>query len=178
MANFYSDSHGERWGVMMQEKSTSCGPASVAMTEVYYKSGITADLEARVRQLSQQYAGNWTQEGGTSVSNLADVLRAERIQCYNAFNAQPGGVWSYLYQYAKDSSPVIVHIQWNKGAHFAVCANVYKNDQKVIFLDPWYGLVELPGSQLPNYWVGDPSGPFGVYAAGTLSGWIVVTKGG
>jgi hypothetical protein len=43
---------------------------------------------------------------------------------------------------------------------------------KVIFLDQWFGLVELSGSQLPNYWVGDP-GPFGVYAAGTLSGLIM-----
>lgn len=31
MANFYTDSHNERWGVMMQQKKVSCGLACAAM---------------------------------------------------------------------------------------------------------------------------------------------------
>ncbi len=177
MANFYSDSHGERWGVMIQEKTRSCGPAAVAMTEVYYKSSIVANLEAQVRKLSQKYPGRFTEDGGTNVKNLVYVLREEGIKAYDAVDAKPGGVWAYLYKYAKDSTPVIVHISWTPGGgHFAVCAYVYKKDQKCIFLDPWYGLVELAGSQLPKYTIGDPSGPFGVFAEGRLSGWIIVTR--
>jgi hypothetical protein len=176
MANFYSDSHGERWGVMIQEKHMSCGPASVAMTEVYYKSGIVADLEARVRKLSQKYPGRFTEEQGTNVKNLVEVLRDEGIKCYDALYAQPAAVWSYLYKYANDDTPVIVHIAWKTGGHFAVCAYVYKKDWRCIFLDPWYGLVELAGSQLPKYVVGDPTGTFEPVAKGELSGWIIVTK--
>jgi hypothetical protein len=177
MANFYSDSHGERWGVMMQEKHMSCGPASVAMTEVYYKSGITENLEAKVRQISQKYPGKFTEEAGTNVKNLVAVLRDEGVRCYDAVNVQPGVVWNYLYQYAKDETPVIVHIGWNPGgAHFATCVYVYKSDQKVIFLDPWYGLVEITGSALPNYVVVDPTGTFPPVAQGKLTGWIIVTR--
>ena len=175
MANFYSDSHGERWGVLIQEKTMSCGPASVAMSEVYYKSAITADLEALVRSLSQHYPGKFTEEKGTNVKNLVSVLRERGVKTYDALCAQPESVWSYLYAYAKDNTPAIVHIDWGGGAaHFSVCAQVYKNDQHCIFLDPWYGLVEFAGSQLPSYSIGDQSGPF-PGPKGKLSGWIVVT---
>ena len=172
MANFYSDSHGERWGVLIQQKTTSCGPASVAMTEVYYKSAITADMEGLVRSLSQKmpvrFTDNWQK-------NLVSVLRERGVKTYDALGAQPGAVWSYLYAYAKDNTPVIVHIDWGDGtSHAAVCVQVYKKDQKCIFLDPWYGLVEFAGSQLPNYTIGDPSGPF-PGPQGRLSGWIIVT---
>jgi hypothetical protein len=51
MANFYSDSHGERWGVMMQEKSVSCGLACAVMAEVYIKSQIQASMEAIFREI-------------------------------------------------------------------------------------------------------------------------------
>src|SRR5262245_56800945 len=115
MANFYSDSHGERWCVMIQEKTMSCGPASAAMTEVYYKSGIVADLESRVRKLSQKYPGRFTEEQGTNVKNLVYVLRDEGIRCYDALCADSAAVWSYLYAYAKDDTPVIVHISWGNG---------------------------------------------------------------
>jgi Peptidase_C39 like family len=176
VANFYKDSHGESWGVMMQEKTMSCGPASVAMTEVYYKSSVVADLESRIRKLSQRYPGKFTEESGTNVKNLVSVLRDEGVKCYDALGAQPAAVWSYLYAYANDNTPVIVHIAFSSGGHFAVCPYVYKKDQRCIFLDPWYGLVELAGSSLPDYTVGDPTGTFPPVKKGNLSGWIIVTK--
>src|SRR6202043_1922823 len=78
----------------------------------------------------------------------------------NNYNYGSGGVWPYLYTYAKDSTPVIVYISWGKGngAHAALCVYVYKSDQKCIFLDPGYGLVEFAGSQLPAYTVTDNTG--------------------
>ncbi len=165
---------------MMQEKSMSCGPACVAMTKVYYTSSITANLEVEVRRISQNYPGAFTEIGGTSLKNLVSVLRAEGVKTYDAIHV--GRIWDYLYTYAKDNTPVIVHIQWPGtvaapgGAHVCVCIYVYKTEQKCIFLDPWYGLVELAGSQLPSYTVGDPTGTFGSVAQGTLSGWIIVTR--
>jgi hypothetical protein len=177
MANFYKDSHGQSWGVMIQEKTMSCGPAAVAMTEVYYNSKATANLETRVRQLSQKYPGKFTENGGTDMGNLVNILREENIKCYDLTTVQPASVWSYLYQYANDNTPVIVHISWTPtGGHFAVCVCVYKNDQKCIFLDPWFGLVEISGSQLPNYNIGDPTSTFGVFATGRLTGNIIVTR--
>jgi hypothetical protein len=76
--------------------------------------------------------------------------------------------------YVNDNTPVIVQISWmGGGGHFAVCAYVYKSDQKCIFLDPWYGLVERAGSTLPAYTIGIPE--FGT-TPGKLNGWILVTR--
>jgi hypothetical protein len=170
--NWYNDSHGERWGVMIQQKHMSCGPASVAMTEVYYKQRVVADVEARIREISQKYPGRFTETGGTYMKNLAYVLREEGIKCYDPLYTK--AVWSYLYAYAKDDTPIIVQIDWkNGGSHFAVCVYVYKTDQKCIFLDPWYGLIERAGSTLPDYTIGTPE--FGT-SPGTLNGWILLTR--
>ncbi len=172
MANFYRDSKDQSWGVLIQEKNKSCGPASVAMTEVYYKSQVIGDPEARARQLSQKYPGHFTETGGTYINNLAYVLREEGIKCYDPFYTV--AVWNYLYAYANDNTPVIVQIAWQGGGgHFAVCVCVYKTDQKCIFLDPWYGLVERAGSTLPDYSIGTPE--FGT-TPGKLSGWILLTR--
>jgi hypothetical protein len=179
LANFYSDSHGERWGVMIQEKNQSCGPASVAMTKVYYTSSISAELEAEARQLSQNYPDYFTESNGTgSIKNLASVLRAEGVKTYDALFVK--NVWAYLYAHANDNTPVLCHIRWpkggHKGGHFNVCVQVYKTDQRCIFLDPWYGLVEIAGSNLPKYTVQDSAGAFEPVAVGELSGWNIVTK--
>ena len=150
MANFYSDSHGERWGVMIQQKKMSCGLACAAMAEVYMKSQVVENMEAIFRAISQRFYGNFTEADGTSMDNVVEVLRYRGIHCYNNYDYGAGGVWPYLYYYAKDISPVIAYISWGKGngAHATLCVYVYKSDQKCIFLDPGYGLVELRGSQL------------------------------
>jgi hypothetical protein len=83
MANFYSDSHGERWGVMMQEKSVSCGLACAAMAEVYIKSQIQASMEAIFREISQKFPGNFKEDRGASMDNIVDVLRSRGIHCYD-----------------------------------------------------------------------------------------------
>jgi len=176
MANFYKDSAGYSWGVMMQEKTTSCGPASVAMTEVYYKSNAVANLESQVRALSNQYPGYWKASSGTDMSNLVYVLRARGIKCYDVFNSGPCSVWNYIYKYANDNTPVIVHINWGTGSHFAPCVYVYKKTLRCIFLDPWYGLVEVFGPDLPQYMVVDPTGNFPPVAKGSLSGYMIITK--
>jgi hypothetical protein len=180
MANFYTDSHNERWGVMIQQKKMSCGLACAAMAEVYMKSQVVADMEALFRQLSQKYAGNFTEDDGTSMDNVASVLRSRGIQNFGNHDYTAGGVWSYLYAYAKDTTPIIAYISWGKGngAHATLCVHVYKNDQKAIFLDPFYGLVEFAGSQLPAYTARDNTGIYdgAVVARGTLTGPLIITK--
>jgi hypothetical protein len=161
MANFYRDSHQQTWGVMMQERHMSCGPACVAMTEVYYKSHIVENMEGRMRALSQKYPGRFTDAGGTSMDNMVDVLREEGVKTFDVLRTDR--VWAYLYKYANDNTPIIVEIDWATGGkHVVVCPYVYKSDWKSIFLDPGFGLVELVGSFLPS--------------AGVLSGQIIVTK--
>ena len=175
MANFYSDNHGERWGVMIQEKNQSCGPASVAMTKVYYTSKISAGLEAEARRLSQNYPDNFTESKGTgSINNLASVLRAEGVKTYDALYVKD--VWSYIYAYARDNTPILCHVRWAVGGHFVVCVKAYRDDQTCIFLEPWYGLVQIAGSKLPTYTVQDSTGTFDPVKTGILSGWIIVTK--
>ena len=170
MAEFYSDSHGERWGVMKQERQYSCGPACAAMTEVYYKQSIVANLEGRIRALSQKYPGRFRDGAGTSMDNLVDVLREEGVKTWNVVRTDR--VWAYLYKYANDDTPVIVEINWDTGAkHLVVCPYVYKSDQHCIFLDPGYGLVELPGPSLPAYGFA----PGKQWRVGALSGQLIIT---
>jgi hypothetical protein len=66
---------------MIQAKTISRGPAVVAMSDVYYKSGIAADLEARVRKLAQNYPGRFTEAAGTNVANRADFVRRAIEAC-------------------------------------------------------------------------------------------------
>jgi hypothetical protein len=52
------------------------------------------------------------------------------------------------------------------GGHFVVCRKIY-SDGTIVFLDPWYSLVEVQYANLPNY-----TSPG---ASGQLSGWVNVT---
>lgn len=155
----------------------SCGPACCAMVELYAKSHAEANMEATARELSQRYPGAFEEDSGTSIANLPPILRARGIQSYDAGNFGGAGIWPYLYAYAKDATPAIVHVQWASGAHFVVCVKVYKDNQRCVFLDPFYGVVEAAGSNLPTYIVQDPTGNFPPVAVGKLSGWAVFTIG-
>src|SRR4051794_2769586 len=64
MANFYNDSHGERWGVMIQQKKVSCGLACSAMAEVYMKSQVVENMEATFRAMSQKFPENFKEDRG------------------------------------------------------------------------------------------------------------------
>lgn len=167
-AQYFRDSRGRYHYVLMQEFTTSCGPACVAMVEGLYFQICRENGEGRARELSQNYPGRWTLAGGTdAMMNLSYVLNAEGIRAYGATNVTPEGVWNYLRFYAKESTPVIVRVGWSGGGgHFVVCPFV-DPDGRAFFRDPWYGLHEVARSDMPNY---SPSG-----ASGQLSGHVVVT---
>jgi hypothetical protein len=165
-ARFFTDSKKRSHYILMQELAQSCGPACVAMVEDSYKQACMVDGEGRARQLSQKYPGKWTATGGTAdMENLTDVLNAEGVKAYRATWVGTS-LYSYLAYYAKEKTPVIVHVRWGPNSgHFIVCPFV-DADGTIPFHDPWYGLVETQGASLPAY---APTG-----ASGTLSGWIVV----
>ncbi len=165
-AGVASDSKGNAHYLIYQEYQMSCGPASVAMVESQYKLQCMVDAEGRARQLSQKYEGKWTATGGTAADNLTHVLNAEGVKTYACSQVTSNKLWDYFSYYVKDRTPMICHIAWTKGGHFVVCRKVYP-DGTLVFLDPWYGLVEVKSNNLPNY---NPAG-----AGGKISGWLNIT---
>jgi predicted double-glycine peptidase len=163
-ARVVSDSKGNPHYIIFQELQMSCGPASVAMVESQYKLACMVNPEGRARELSQNWEGRWTAEGGTMASNLSYILNAEGVKTYAATHTTK--LWDYFSYYVKETTPMICHIAWTSGGHFVVCKKVY-SDGTIVFLDPWYGLVEVQYANLPKY---TPPG-----ASGQLSGWLNVT---
>jgi hypothetical protein len=167
-AGFRTDSRGRSHYILFQEMSQSCGPACVAMAEGFYKLACMIDPEARARQLSQKYPNSFNPASGTGAGNLSYVLNAEGVPTYRATGVPINKIFDYFYHYVGERTATIAHIQWanNGGGHFTICRQV-DADHRVIFLDPWYGVVEVPRNQLPNY---NPPG-----ASGQLSGWLNIT---
>jgi len=133
------------------------------MVESQYKQACMIDPEARARQLSQNYPDKFTATGGTGASNLAYVLNAEGVPCY-ASTGVAGKIFDYCYYYLSERTPIIAHIAWaSGGGHFTVLSEIDAN-QRLYFLDPWYDVVEVNRSSLPNYGI----------AGGTLSGWLTI----
>lgn len=161
-----SDSKGASHYVILQELQMSCGLACVAMAESHYKKMCMIDPEKRARELSQKYEGKWTAEGGTYAGNLSYVLNAEGVKCYAATDIPDDQFFNYLSHYVKDNAPTIVHIKWSKGGHFTLCRKIY-SDGTIVFLDPWYGVVEVNKKNLMTY---NPTG-----ASGQLSGLMNIT---
>jgi len=164
----YRDSKYRWHQICMQAFLTSCGPACVAMVERIYKHLGRSD-ETRARQISQKYPGGWTLAGGTYTNNLSSVLNAEGVKTYKETYVGPGKVHSYLKYYARFSTPVIAHVKWGGEAalgHFVVCP-ICDTDDTFVFYDPWYGIIEVSGYDLPNYRVSD--------SKGVLTSWLVIT---
>jgi hypothetical protein len=165
-AGFRTDSKGRTHYILFQELTMSCGPACVAMAEEIFKQACLIDPEGRARQISQNYEGRFTATGGTNVTNLAYVLNALSVPAYAATDCS-ARLYDYLHYYVKDRTPTIAHISWaSGGGHFTLC-RIVDDDGTMVFLDPWYGVVEVRRSNLPNY---NATG-----ATGTLSGWLVIT---
>ena len=167
-AFFQNDSRGRSHYVLRQELSQSCGPACVAMSESFYKTQCMIDPEARARRLSQLYPGSFNPQTGTMAANLSNVLNAEGVATYAVTLVQHSKLFDYFSYYVGNRTPTIAHIGWANGGggHFTVCRQV-DSDGRIIFLDPWYGVVEVMRANLPNYNIAG--------AAGQLSGWLNIT---
>jgi len=166
-ARWVADSRGRTHYLLHQEMDQSCGPACVAMAESFYMLACMVDPEARARQLSQNYPGRFTATGGTFASNLAYVLNAEGVPTYASTAIGPTRIFDYCWYYIGERTKIIAHIAWSGGGgHFTLLKQI-DPDHRMIFLDPWYDVVEVPRSALPNYNVGG--------ASGTLSGTLTIT---
>ena len=146
----FTDSKRHGWHVLMQEKFDSCGPAAVAMVEsLHFHKPYS---EARIRYISDLYPGGWSATGhaGTQVRNLVYVLQGSAG--LNATLHHPHGKGAaFLLRNIHKSRPAIVRVAWNPvRGHFIVCPRMY-DDGTTVFLDPWYGLVELRAKELPSY---------------------------
>lgn len=166
-ARFRTDSKGRSHYILHQEMNQSCGPACIAMAESLYKLQCMIDPERRARLISQEYPGSFTEAGGTRADNLAYVLNRIGVKAYGGTDVTTGKLFDYFWQYIGDRTPIIAHISWqNGGGHFTLLRQI-DADHRLIFLDPWYDIVEVPRSQLPTYNV--PGG------SGTFSGWLTIT---
>ena len=166
-ARFRTDSKGRTHYILHQEMSQSCGPACIAMAESLYKLQCMIDPEGRARQISQNYPGSFTAAGGTRADNLAWVLNAIGVPSYAGTDVTQAKLFDYFWQYIGERTPIIAHISWSGGGgHFTLLRQI-EADHTMIFLDPWYVVVEVPRAQLPNYNVAG--------ASGTLSGWLTIT---
>jgi len=167
VAKFVGDSRGRTHYLLHQEMDQSCGPACVAMAESFYKQACMVDPEARARQLSQNYPGKFTATGGTLATNLAYILNAEGIPTYASTAVGPDNLFAYFWQYLGERTKIIAHIAWSGGGgHFTLLKQI-DSDHRMVFLDPWYDVVEVPRASLPIYNV--PGG------SGKLSGWLTIT---
>ena len=163
-ARFATDSRGRTHYLLHQEMNMSCGPACVAMAEGSYKQMCMIDPESRARQLSQNYPEKFTATGGTGAINLAYVLNAEGVPAWKTDSLTGTRLFDYFYAYCTERTPIIAHISWSGGGgHFTVLKQI-DADHRMIFLDPWYDVVEVNRASLPNYGI----------AGGTLNGYLTI----
>jgi hypothetical protein len=92
-------------------------------------------------------------------------LNAEGVPAWKTDALSPTRLFDYFYAYCGPRTPIIAHISWTKGGHFTLLKQI-DSDHRMIFLDPWYDVVEVRRSDLPSYNV--PGG------SGTLNGYLTI----
>ncbi|MGH9820912.1 MAG: hypothetical protein ACRD43_12140 [Pyrinomonadaceae bacterium] len=172
---FVKDSRDRTHYVWHQEMRMSCGPACVAMAEEAYRQQRTENAEARVRQLSQKYPGHFTATTGTTIMNLADVMRVEGIPTYKPVQIPRKTMFSYFHHYCRRRTPIIAQVLWLQPdsitmmTHFTLLKQV-DTDNRMIFLDPLHDVVEVHRDQLTEHFhYRSASG-----SNGELTGWMVI----
>jgi hypothetical protein len=134
------------------------------MAESQYKQACMIDPEGRARQVSQQFPGRFTATGGTGAENLAYVLNAIGVPAWKTDSLSATRLFDYFYAYCSERTPIIAHIGWTGGGgHFTLLKQI-DSDHRMIFLDPWYDIVEVERRNLPNYGI----------VGGTMRGWLTI----
>lgn len=168
-ARWGTDSRGRSHYLLHQELDNSCGPASVAMAESFYKQACMIDPEGRARQISRQFPGRFEAASGTTAGNLAYVLNAIGVPCYASECVPQNRLFDYFWHYIGERTKIIAKILWSGGGrHFTVLKEIDPATHRMLFLDPWYDVVEVDRARLPNYNAGGG-------AVGTLEGWLTIT---
>jgi len=179
-AHIVSDSESNIHYLLTQEFDQSCGPACVAMANSIYKQICTEDPEGAARRISQQFTGSYHPDLGTMMSNLVNVMTAMNIRNHGVQREASGSdLLSGIYANVTETRPAILHVEFNNGAkHFVLCVRVLSGD-RVVVLDPWYGLQEVNGNRLPAYAASCAARgrcTAGQQGPGNFSLWVIYTR--
>jgi predicted double-glycine peptidase len=154
-ARIVKDSRNRSHRVLHQQMRMSCGPACVAMTEEAYKQQNIDNAEERIRGLSQRYSGSFNAVRGTTINNLADVLRAEGVPTYQPVRVNKDRLLAYFRTYCGPRTPIIAQLMWLQPeaitmmTHFIVLKQIDR-DNRMIFLDPLNDVVEVSKEQFAD----------------------------
>ena len=162
------DSDGVQHVIWLQDKSDTCGPACIYMIECNRRLQSVIGGEERVKKITAMMPNGYVEGAGTqAIAALAQTLDTIGISAHAKFE---NNMANYL-----DSArfPVIVNISWaGGGGHYAVAVKTTRSND-VVFLDPYYALVEKPHSIGGSYRISSGVLASGIAAQGRLSGHIV-----
>jgi hypothetical protein len=150
------DSKGQYHYVISQKEMTTCGPASMAMVEAYYKMKCMNDPEDRLKELSAKLPDGWKPGQGTQFTSLATTLNLIGVKS-KMVTVLPAQVFDTLRASVAPRTPAIVEVQHLGRAgffHAVVCRTIYPDDLAV-FLDPATdppdGIVEVKKRNSPTF---------------------------
>ncbi len=138
----------------IQEQKMSCGPACVYMLLAQLNGACLPDGEKRIRDLISMY---FTDSPGMLVErwrNGYERLGVELSQVQAALRSE--GVSSRITNGVLDKGgtvkwPLIAQVGWADGStHLVTCVGDTSKG-KVIVLDPWHGLQQVPRDTMPIY---------------------------
>ena len=150
-----TDSDGRSWTVWIQQFGASCGPACIYMLD-HLRGGIPhlrtstplANSEKPYQTLSASYDGGYDGQYGATADNLARCMREIGL---------PGRVTNAnIRDFIKDLGhfPFVAQVriidQGSSILHATVVAAL-TSTKKLVCLDPFLGLVEIPSYGLPAY---------------------------
>ena len=164
------DSDGVEHIIWMQDKADTCGPACIYMIECNRRQLSVLGGEERIKNITAMLPNGYVEGSGTqAIAALAQTLNTIGINAKAKFE---NNIATYL-DGARLS--VIVNISWpGGGGHYAVAVK-RTNSNNMVFLDPFYALVEKPQSIGNSYRVISGVLQSGFAARGILSGHIVET---
>jgi hypothetical protein len=122
-----------------------------------YKHHADGHPYEHARDRSHKLKGGWHRKDHhhryPTVANLEAVLRSEGVNARSIESGALDGsdVPAMIKHFVGPSTPAILQVHWTTGGQHKVVCRRLDPDGTLIFLDPWYGLVEMPVSRLPKY---------------------------
>ena len=193
------DMAGNTYNLYFQAFESECGPACVATIVRAVRNSLVDITQARqavekadvLRHIThaQDKHGvmqevwtaqlNWTQDY-SNMDALTQALSSLQVNSAYTLKGLGTNLGARMKQRTSRARPGIVNVQWkNGGGHFVVVAGSVAGayGDKVIILDPHYGLQHVPMNMLPTYKpVAGPSVHTGDSGEGTFYPWLITTN--
>ncbi len=181
--NHHKDVDGHHYDLIVQNKENSCGPCSIRTVIQLVKNedvgeDYLRDLVELIEEGDSAYGGSLGQGGVVVTGGAHDwdpsgggtwmvpaALAAAKIPNTKGADLAP------LLQTSR-SKPAIAVVAWTGGGlHYVVVAGKTKAGDKLVILDPFYGLqyATLSGKTINNY---KPSDKTGILAEATWHPWV------